>query len=345
MKSSLAALLVFAAAIPARAAGAERLKISGRVTFGGHRLPAGRKVRVQISREFPGDGGQADKQVAVSGSGRFALDRVPPGDWWLAAWIDDDGDGRLSPGREITGYSTINPVQVGGGRSSFAAVIDLDPILVTVVTRFEPASGATPSRRVLESLRVIPLDPWTAHLLTDARVRVGDRDLRFSASDGCFLLAPATPEDALGRYVVEVLHPAYGRAPRRRSIAPRAFGAVPEARIVGTRVEWTSPPWANFATVTASLKDGRILYDRSARSPLELAELAAGATVRVRLGRVDVQHAGDVAIATGDVLLKVPAAPSGDMPALPAASIHGGGADAGASQSGRSGGQEAGSRR
>jgi hypothetical protein len=215
------------------------------------------------------------------------------------------------------GYSTINPVPIGEGRTSFAAKVDLDPILVTLISRFEPARGPAPARRLLESLRVIPLHPHTAKFLEDAEVIVSVKKIQLASEGGSFMFAPDPPEDVGGRYVVEVTHPAYGRAPKRRLIAPRAFGAVPEAKLDGKRVEWTQPPWANTAMVRAWLPTGAVLFDRVARSPLELPELVPGASVRVRVGRVDIQHAGDVTLQVGEVLLKAPAAP----PGAPAAAV------------------------
>jgi hypothetical protein len=130
------------------------------------------------------------------------------------------------------------------------------------------------------------------------------------APDGsAFLYSPDPAEDAQARYVVEVTHAAYGRAPRHRLLAPRAFGAIPEVKLAGERLEWSSPPWANLSTVRATLADGKVLFDRAAQSPLELGELAPGATVRVRVARVDVQHAGDVTLAAGEAIVKVPGSP------------------------------------
>src|SRR5262249_43102079 len=62
-----------------------RLKITGRVTYDGRKLPAGRKVRVQISRDFPGAGGTADYSAKVDASGRFTIDKIAEGQWWLLA--------------------------------------------------------------------------------------------------------------------------------------------------------------------------------------------------------------------------------------------------------------------
>ena len=294
-----------------------RLKITGRVTFDGRKVPTDRKIFAQLSADFPGAGGAADFTTKVDSAGRFTFDRVPEGNWWLLAWIDDDGDGKLTPGKEIMGYSTINPVPIGDGRTSFQAKVDLDPILVTLVTRFEPAKGPAPARRVLESLRIIPLHPHTAKFLEDAEVIVSVKKIQLATEGGSFVFAPDPPEDVAGNYKVEVTHPAYGRASKKRLIAPRAFGAVPDAKLTDKRVEWTQPAWANMAMVRASLPNGMVLYDRAARSPLDLPELAPGANVRVRVGRVDIQHAGDVTLQVGEVVLKAPPA----APTPPAAAI------------------------
>ena len=311
------ALLATLWAAEARPPREERLKITGRVTFDGHKLPTDRKVFAQLSRDFPGAAGAADFTTKVDSAGRFTFDKVPEGNWWLLAWVDDDGDGKLTPGKEIMGYSTINPVPIGEGRTSFVAKVDLDPILVTLVTRFEPARGTAPARRVLESLRIVPLHPKTAKFLEDAEVIVSSKKIQLAPEGGSFLFAPDPPEDVAGNYKVEVTHAAYGRGAKKRLIAPRAFGAVPDAKLVEKRVEWTQPPWANMAMVRASLANGTLLYDKAARSPLELPDLAPGATVRVRVGRVDIQHAGDVTLQVGEVLLKVPPAPPGAKPPTP----------------------------
>jgi hypothetical protein len=308
------ALLATLWAAEARPPREERLKIVGRVTFDDRKIPPDRKIFAQLSADFPGAGGAADFTTKVDSAGRFTFDKVPAGNWWLLAWVDDDGDGKLSLGKEIMGYSTINPVPIGEGRSSFAAKVDLDPVLVTLVTRFEPARGNMPARRVLESLRIVPLHPKTAKFLEDAEVIVSSKKIQLAPEGGSFLFAPDPPEDIAGNYKVEVTHSAYGRGPKKRLIAPRAFGALPEARLDGKRVEWTQPPWANMAMVRASLANGTLLYDKAARSPLELPDLAPGANVRVRVGRVDIQHAGDVTLQVGEVLLKVPPA----APAPPA---------------------------
>src|SRR5262249_56831877 len=125
-----------------RWAAAENLRITGRVTFDGRAVPRDRRVRVQISRDFPGFGQVPAEHVPrVGPRGQFTFDGLPAGEWWLAAYIDDPHDGAESPASCITGYSTIHPVTIGDGRNRFAATIDLDPILVVLVTRFEPASG------------------------------------------------------------------------------------------------------------------------------------------------------------------------------------------------------------
>src|SRR5262249_13902689 len=242
-----------------------RLKITGRVTFDGKKIPPGRKIFAQPSADFPGAGGTADFTTKVDSAGRFTFDRGPEGSWWLLAWVDDDGDGKLTPGKEIMGYNTINPVPIGDGRTSFAAKVDLDPILVTLVTRFEPARGTMPPRRVLESLRIVPLHPKTAKFLEDAEVIVSSKKIQLAPEGGSFLFAPDPPEDVAGNYKVELTRSAYGRASKKRLIAPRAFGAVPEAHLDGKRVEWTQPPWANMAMVRASLANGTLIFDKAAR--------------------------------------------------------------------------------
>jgi hypothetical protein len=320
------ALLLGAATRPAfSAARPPRLKITGKVTLEEKRLPPGRKVRAQLSRDFPAVPGAVDFTVKVDGSGHFTFDRVPEGNWWLLAWIDDDGDGKLTPGKEIMGYSTINPVPIGEGRTSFAAKLDLDPIQVTLVTRFEPARGPAPARRVLESLRVVPLDPKTGKFLDDAEVIVSQKKIQLAPDGGSFLFAPDPPEEVAGRYTLEVTHPVFGRAAKKRLIAPRAFGAVPDAKLEGRRVSWTQPPWANMAQVRATAPGGNLLYDRAARSPLDLTDLVPNATVRVRVGRVDIQHAGAVTLQVGEAVLKAGAAlpPNGTPASAPTASAPG----------------------
>jgi hypothetical protein len=165
---------------------------------------------------------------------------------------------------------------------------------------------------VLESLRVAAFHPTTGARLDDAVATAAGRPL--SLDDGAFVYRPEAPEEALARYVIDVSHPAYGRAARRHVVAPRAFGAVPEAKVAGRRIEWKSPAWANFARVFVELGGGRRIYDRAARSPLELADLEPGALVRVQVGRVDVQHGGDVTVACGESSLRVPWAREGIAP-------------------------------
>lgn len=321
MRSGAAALLLVLAA--SGAAHKERLKITGKVTFQGHRVPSGRKVRAVLSRDFPGAGVPEDALDKKVDGNRFSFDKLDAGSYWLCAYLDDDGDHKLNPGQDIMGYATINPVPIGEGRSAFATVVDLDPTMITLVTRFEPANGPAPARRVLESLRVVPLHPRTGKFLEDAEVTVGSQKLELAPGEAAFQWLPNPVPDAQPRYVIEVAHPAYGRRPSRHVVAPRAFGAVPDARLDGKRVEWTSPAWANYAHVLATLPGGKVVLDRVAHSPLEIADLGPGASVRVRVGRVDIQHGGVLTLSVGDVVLKMPwtaapgAAPGKAAPAPP----------------------------
>jgi len=321
-RSHLATLLVgvFWAAGPSTSARGDSIKIGGRVTFDGHRLPPGRKVRAVIARDFPGLGGVPDAETTVDAAGRFVFNRPAPGLYWLAAYVDDDADHTFSPGREIMGYATTNPVPIGDGRNQFNATIDLSPIQVTLVTRFQPAQGNASARRVIESLRVVPLNPHTGKFLADAEVIVSNHKLELAPEGNAFLYAPDPPETVQGRYLVEVLHPVFGRSARKHAIAPRAFGAVPEARIEGQKVVWASPPWANVSLLRPVRADGAQMPERPARSPADLVGLGAVTAVRVRVGRVDVQHAGDVTLAVGETTLTTAPDKAQGVHAAPAAS-------------------------
>jgi hypothetical protein len=298
----LVLLLALAAATHAN------LKVSGRVTFEGHRLPAGRKARVQIWRDLPRAGATPERQVDVGPTGRFAMSALPAGTYWLCAYVDDEQDKAFEINQEISGFATTNPVPLGEGRNAFAATIDLDAVQVLLTTRFQPGEGAAPSRRMLESLRVVPLHPGKGQLLGDAQVTVNGETVALAEQESAFVYAPKPPEEARPRYVIEVTHPVYGRAPRRHAVAPRAFGAIPDAKLVDGRVEWTSPPWANYWHVEARKPDGTVVYNAPARSPLALPDLPAGSVVRVQVGRADVQHPGDLSISFGEVELHVPGA-------------------------------------
>jgi hypothetical protein len=316
--AACAGMLLLVGPSQADAAGGKhgsRLRITGHVTLAGSKLPAGRKARVLIAREFPGLGGAAEVDVPVDAHGNFRIDPPADGEYWLLAYLDADGSGKYEPGKEISGYAMPNPVPIGNGRDAFATKIDLDPILVMLTTRFQPAIGSEPARRLLESIEVVPFDPRSGRFLEAAEVLVSQRKIEIAPEGGIYRYLPDPPEEAQPRYVVEVLHPVFGRSAHKRVISPRAFNALPEGRVNGASVEWTSPPWANFSAVRVLTAEGDVALDRPAQSPLDLTDLTPGSGVRVRVGRVDVQHAGDISIAVGDLLLPVPTAAPPSHPA------------------------------
>jgi hypothetical protein len=301
----------------AKTAVARGLRIAGLVTFEGHRIPARRNIYAQISRDFPGLGGVAEQQVKVDPIGRFSFQGVPPGEYWLSAYIDDDRNGKFSPNREIVGYANPNPVAVGEGRALYQARIDLDPIAVTLETRFEPARADRPAHRVLQLLRVVPLHPRTGQFLESAEVTVAARKIDLAPGENAFVYAPSPPEEAQPRYVIEVLHPAYGRTPRKHPLAPRETGWVPEARMSAGEVEWRSPPWVNFAQVRVIDASGAVTLDRTARSPVALGTVGPGTRVVLRAGRVDVQRAADVTVALAESVLRESSPVTRDVGAQP----------------------------
>lgn len=287
---------------------AENLRISGRVE--GASLWTGKRIYVQASREFPGAGSvEASDRVLVGPGGRFTLKPKGAGNYWLVAYADD-GDGVLVLGKDVVGFARENPIPLGNGRSSYQGSLRLDPLFIEIWTRFVPAAGGQPAQHRLERLRIVPMHPRTGSFLADAEVYLQGRRLTRSPEgvwfgDG----SPAAgggrtgggPNQAAeGRYIIEVRHPVFGSAGERRVVAPRVFGAAPTVDRTAQGLEWNVPSWANFQQVIVTGPEGKTLFEGAAASPLPLDKWPKGSKVRVRLGRADVQHPGDITVAFGE---------------------------------------------
>jgi hypothetical protein len=221
----------------------------------------GRAVRVEVSTQFPLLGSAPDAQsLPVGGDGRFSSGELRSGTYWVVAYIDDDGDGKRTPG-EICGFPRIVPVDVGPTHPRFRVTIDLDPVHAILATRFR--RGPASSRLELAFVAVFVRDPKTGRSLEDAVVNLTEdgktRELGFDPSfpGGAFVdVGHGRPPGE--RFVFTVSHQALGRTPRRVVLHTRSLGTEPAlVQPAGTKVPaaedlsvaWTQPQWANFAVV------------------------------------------------------------------------------------------------
>ena len=80
----------------------ENVEVSGTVTWRGHNLN-GCVLQVYVDSTLT----QAIQQAEVGADGNFNL-QLRPGDYYLIASVDADGDGQYGPGDGVGGYGTLN---------------------------------------------------------------------------------------------------------------------------------------------------------------------------------------------------------------------------------------------
>ncbi len=80
----------------------ERVEVSGTVTWRGHNLD-GCVLQVYVDPTLT----QAIQQVEVEAEGNFTL-QLHPGDYYMIASVDADGDGQYGPGDAVGGYGTLD---------------------------------------------------------------------------------------------------------------------------------------------------------------------------------------------------------------------------------------------
>ena len=233
------------------------------MTVRGRNLPPGRAARVEASRTFPLFGTAGQRNVAVNRKGEFTIDKLPDGFYWVVAYLDDDKNGRRSPG-EICGFPRLAPVFAGPEHRRVRVPIEVDPVHAIVATRFVPGSSkAKPARLELAFAALYARHPATGAPLADAQVRLEEdgrtREVAWdSGFPGGAHVAYADGHPAAERFVFVVSHPALGKAKRRVALHGRLLGSepviappVPASPPAGQdlAVEWRQPPWANFATL------------------------------------------------------------------------------------------------
>jgi hypothetical protein len=270
--------------------------ISGRVIYRGRGLPAGRAVRVEAGSHFPLLGGPAERSQAVDKKGGFTFEKLPAATYWVIAYIDDDQDGRRSPG-EICAYPRLAPIRVGPDHPHVKLTIELDPVHAILATRFRVQDGTSRVELAFVALYVrhpatgAPLADAAAAVEVDGQVQPLTYDPAFPG--GAFVLY-GDHRLAGERYIFTAQHPLLGKAKRRIALHGRHLGSEPYfIEPTPTRapagqpltVGWHQPSWANFATLEAFEPDPLGGARRS--WPLGLGSAAAAdspATLPLALG-------------------------------------------------------------
>ena len=314
----------------------------------GRGFPKGRVVRVEASPTFFLFGDRGKYSGVADQSGRFKIEHLPDGFYWVVAYIDDDKDGRRTPG-EISGYPRLAPIFVGPQHRRERVTIEMDPVHAILATRFIPAAKPNEEPRLeLAFAAVYVRHPATGAPLPDAVVEMEEDEQRMplpfdAAFPGGAHAVRGEGRPAGERYVFVVSHPALGRAPRRIALHSRSVGAVPRFAsappaspppLCDLPITWNEPAWVNFATVevhehtAAGLRrlwpeDPAAAVSLERRAVIPGGLLLPGRRLRIALvfGRADVRaEQGEIwatSVAERDITVAATPPPQDAKPAPP----------------------------
>ena len=281
------------------------LRVRGRVV--GASRPAGKPLVAALYRSYPrtdaGPGALVPAlTVPADGEGHFLLSGASPGQYWVAAFVDENGDGRWQSDRELGGVSApTNPIEVDVVRDFMTVEVEVDPLYVELRTRFLAGTDTTPPRHVLEG----------AHASFAGQGALPAEALKITTPGG-----PAKPGDPVAaRYLVEVTHASLPGGSARRQVVPASFGALPTlvspapGQPVGAgqdlAVRWTVPAWGNDASCVLRGADGKALWQAAGPAPLvvpaALLQKGQRGTLVLEASRLSAQQGGVVARSFGRI--------------------------------------------
>lgn len=301
------------------------LRVRGRVV--GAARPAGKPLVAALYRSYPrtdpGTGAHVPAlTVPADGDGHFLLSGASPGQYWVAAFVDENGDGKWQSDRELGGVSApTNPIEVDAVRDFMTVEVEVDPLYVELRTRFLAGTDTTPPRHVLEG----------AYSSFAGQGALPAEALKITTPAG-----PAKPGDPVAaRYLVEVTHAGLQGGSARRQVVPASFGALPTlvsppsgqpvAAGQDLAVRWTAPAWGNDASCVLRGVDGKVLWRAAGPAPLVvpavLLRQGQRGTLVLEAARLSAQQGGVVARSFGRIEQPIDVGPAVAQAPRPAAPV------------------------